>query len=256
MTTATLDRPATVGGFERIWRVVKLNLANPWTTVIMPWIVIASIFVLSYGIWWIVYVSASTADRAEASEGMQYSGASSWIFFYMLVVAAQAMNFTFPLALGFGSTRRDFYLGSSLTFVIMSAAYSVVLTLLAEVEKATDGWGLGGTMFRAIYFGGDDVEIWQRLIIFFCVMMFFFFVGAAVATVYVRWKATGLVGFFVVLGVLVVGAVALITVTGNWPAIGQFFITYQATGVALWLLVPTALAGVVGYVILRRARPR
>lgn len=254
MTTIALERPA--GALARITRVVRMNLANPWTTVVMPWIVIGSIFLLNYGIWWIIYLSADAEAHANASEGMQWSGASSWVFFYMLVVAAQAMNFTFPLALGFGSTRRDFYLGSALTFVLLSAAYSVALTILSAIESATDGWGLGGKMFTAIYFGGADLVIWQRLIIFFCVMLFFFFVGAAVATVFVRWRATGLVAFFILLGVLLVGAIALITFTGSWPAIGEFFVVSQPLGVALWLLVPTAIAGTAGYLVLRRATPR
>jgi hypothetical protein len=240
----------------RITRVVRLNLANPWNTLILPWIVIASIFALSYGIWIIVFASTEGVSQAHASEGLQYSGASSWIFFYMMVVAVQAINFTFPLALGFGSTRRDFYLGSALTFVLLSAGYAVALTILSAIESATNGWGVGGTMFTAVYFGGREVEIWQRLVIFFCVMLFFFFVGAAVATVFVRWRATGLVLFFIAIGALLVGAIALITLSDSWGAIGEFFATSQAIGIALWSLILTAIAGFAGYLVLRRTTPR
>jgi acyl-coenzyme A synthetase/AMP-(fatty) acid ligase len=72
----------------------------------------------------------------------------------------------------------------------------------------------------------------------------------------VRWRAAGLTVFFIVLGILVVGAIALFSLTGTWPAVGDFFTTYQAFGVALWLLVPTAIAALVGYLVLRRATPR
>ena len=257
MTAVTLERPtAPTTALSRITRVVKLNLANPWNTVILPWIVIAGIFALSYGIWVIVFASTEGVSREHASEGLQYSGASSWIFFYMLVVAVQAINFTFPLALGFGSTRRDFYLGSALTFVMLSAMYAIALTILSAIESATNGWGVGGTMFTAVYFGGGDVAIWQRLVIFFCVMLFFFFVGAAVATVFVRWRATGLVLFFIAIGALVVGGTALIAFTDSWGGIGGFFATSQAIGIALWSLVLTAIAGIAGYLVLRRTTPR
>lgn len=255
MTTATIER-ATPSLFTRITRVTRLHMANPWTTVIWPWIIIAAIFVLTYAIWLIVLGNAPAADRAEVSEGLQYSGASSWVFVYMLVVAVQAMNLTFPLALGYGSTRRDFYLGSSLLFVLLSAMWTVGLTVFAVLEKATDGWGVGGRMFTAIYFGGENAEIWQRLIIYFCLMLFFFFIGAAVASIYVRWKVTGMLTFFIGLGALVVGAIALISYTRTWGTIGQFFVDAQATGIALWLLVPTAIAGIAGYLVLRRATPR
>jgi hypothetical protein len=254
MTTVTATPTATP--FGRIARVVKLNLANPWTTVVMPWIVLASIFVLSFGIWLIVYANIAPEDRADAQDGMAYSGASSWIFVYLLVVAVQAMNLTFPLALGYGSTRRDFYLGSALTFVLLSVMWAAGLTVLSALESLTNGWGVGGRMFTAIYFGGEETPVWQRSIIFLCVALFFFFVGAAVAAVYVRWRVLGMVVFFFVLGLILIGAIALITFTGSWGAVGGFFVTNGALGVALWLLVPTAIAGLAGYLVLRRATPR
>jgi hypothetical protein len=256
-TTVTTAVPATgATPFGRILRVVKLNLANPWTTVIMPWIILAAIFVLSFAIWILVFASIEPGDTADAQEGMQFSGASTWIFVYLLVVAVQAMNLTFPLALGYGSTRRDFYLGSSLTFVVLSGMWAAGLTILSALESATNGWGIGGRMFTTIYFGGDDAPIWQRFVVFLCISLFFFFVGAAVASVYVRWRVIGMVVFFFLLGLLLIGALALIFLTDSWPAVGQFFITNRAFGVALWMLVPTVIAGVAGYLVLRRATPR
>jgi hypothetical protein len=257
MTTETLTpRPTAGNPISRITRIVKLNLTNPWTTIILPWVIILAIFALSWGIWLIVNANIDPADRADASDGMQWSGASSWIFVYMMVIAVQAMNLTFPLALGYGVTRRDFYLGSSLTFVLLSVMYAVGLTLLAGLEAATNGWGVGGSMFTAVYFGGADIEWWMRLPIFFFILLFFFFVGAAVATIYVRWKATGLVFFFIALGFLVVGLIALFTYTGTWYLVGDFFVGNGALGVSAWLLVPTALAGIAGFFVLRRATPR
>ncbi len=257
MTTETLTARPTAGNpISRITRIVKLNLANPWTTVILPWVIILSIFALSWGIWLIVFTNIDPGDVDNASEGMQWSGASTWIFVYMMVIAVQAMNLTFPLALGYGVTRRDFYLGSSLTFVLLSAMYAVGLTILAGLEQVTDGWGVGGRMFTAAYFGGAEIEWWMRLPIFFFILLFFFFVGAAIATVYVRWKATGLVFFFIILGFALVGLVALFTYTGSWGMVGEFFATNQALGVTAWMLVPTALAGVAGFFVLRRATPR
>lgn len=254
MTTVTLERPATP--LSRITRVVRLNLANPRTTVLMPALIELAIFALSFVIWLLVSANLSPADRADATDGVQYSGAGSWIFFYMLVVAVQIMNLTFPLALGFGSTRRDFYVGSALTFVLLSAGWAIALTILSLLERVTGGWGIGMTMFTAIYFGGDETDIGQQLVIFFCVMLFFFFVGAAFAAVYVRWKAVGLTVSLILLAFVLTGVIALVTYTGTWDAVGTFFADAQAVGVALWLLVPTAIAGIVGWLVMRRATPR
>ena len=254
--TTTAVAPAAASPFTRITRVVRLNLANPRPTMITPALILGGIFALSFAIWLLVSANFDPSERADASDGTQFSGAASWIFFYMLVVAVQAMNLTFPLALGYGSTRRDFYLGSALTFVLLSAGWAVGLTILSMIETATNGWGVGLRMFTAIYFGGGENDAWQRLVIFFCVMLWFFFVGAAFAAVYVRWKAFGLTLSFLVLAAALVGVIALITWAQAWGSVGQFFMTYQAIGIALWLLIPTALAGLVGYLLMRRATPR
>ena len=243
--------PATPVG--RIINVVRLHLANPWTTIFMPWIVLFAVFLANLAIWWIIYTAAGGATDPEVTEGLQYSGATSWIFVYMIVVAAQAMSVTFPFALGFGVTRRDFYLGSAVTFVLLSAMYSIGMTVLSVVEDATNGWGIGGRMFSAVYFG----DSWpQRLFIYFAIFLFFFFVGAAIASIWVRWRATGLTVFFIALGALTVASVALVTFTANWASVGGFFLRAGFIGSFAWSLVLTALAAVTGFVLLRRATPR
>jgi hypothetical protein len=240
---------------QRITSVVRLQVANPWTTLILPWIILGLIFVANLTIWWIILSTVSSeADRADVRDGLQYSGAGLYIFVYMMVVAVQSISVTFPFALGYGVTRRDYYLGASLTFVLLSAIYAVGLTILAAIEEATNGWGLGGRMFTAIYFGEGSWP--ERLFIFFAALLFFFFVGAAVATVWVRWKANGVTAFFVALGVLVIGAVALLTFTASWKGVGDFFAATGFVGSFAWSLIITAIAGITGFFILRRATPK
>jgi hypothetical protein len=127
----------------------------------------------TYAIWAILDVSVSM-DSGEAVDGTQWSGAATFIFVYMAVVAAQAITVTFPFALGYSVTRREYYLGTSLLFLLVSAGYAVVLAVLAAIEDATGGWGLGGHTFTAIYFGDEGGLI--RLFVFFSLFLFFFFV--------------------------------------------------------------------------------
>lgn len=253
MTTITAPefRPASPAG--RILNVVRLNLANPWTTIILPWMILGIIFVANITIWWLILRSVGPENSADVSEGFQYSGASMWIFCYMMVVAIQAVNLTFPFALGYGVTRRDFWLGSLVTFTLLSAMYSIGMTILSVIEEATNGWGMGGRMFTAVYFGDG----WpQRLFIFFVAFLFFFFFGAAIATVYVRWKASGVTLFFIVLGALLIAAGALLTFTNNWQLIGDFFGGAGLVGSFAWSLVITGISAVVGFLILSRATPK
>lgn len=255
LTIPTARAPRPLG--RRVGNVVLLHLANPFTILGTPIIVLGLIFAVNWMIWWIVRTAAPSDPQsvADVSAGFQYSGATLWIFVYMMVVAIMAMNLTFSFALGFGSTRRDFLLGTGLTFVGLSALYACVYILLAAVETWTGGWGVGGAMFNSIYFGIDS-PWWLRLFHVFALFLFFFAAGSAFGSMYVRWKARGLILFFSILSILIMAAVALLTVSESWPAVGEFFGAAGFTGSYALSLVLSLAAGLAGYSILRRATPR
>ena len=248
--TAPAARPAST----RIWNAARLQFTNARQAIGLPWLILTIIFLANLAIWLILYASTSGQDRADVSEGLQYSGATSYIFVYMLVVAIQAISRTFPYALGLSVTRRDFYLGTSVAFVLFSFIYGGGLTLLSYIEEWTGGWGVGGRMFTAVYYGNGPV--WQRLFVFVALFLFFFFVGMASATLYVRWRAAGLLTLGGVFLAIIVAFVGLATWTKSWGQVGEWFATSGPVGVVAWTLVPTVLSGAAGYFILRRATPK
>lgn len=250
-TTSALAHPASP--LKRITRVTKLHFANPWTTLGLPWIILGVIFAGSLTIWWLIYSALSPAQRIGALNGTEFGGSSFFIFIYMMVVAIQAISITFPFALGYGVTRRDYYLGSSLAFVALAVIYTTGLTILAAIEKATNGWGMGGSMFAPIYFGDSAL---QRIYVEFALFLFFLFFGAAIAAVWVRWKATGVVVFFIAVGAILVGLIALLTFTDSWFAVGESLVDLGVIGAVSWSLVLTAISAVAGFLLLRRATPR
>ncbi|MFP3464523.1 hypothetical protein [Leifsonia sp. SIMBA_070] len=246
-------RPAPAGG-QRIWRVVRLNMVNKWTVIWVPAMIMGFITLVNWLVWWIIWASTSGTDRADAMEGTQWSGGGFYIFVYMLVVAIQVVSATFPFALGYSVTRRDFSLGAGLTFLLLAAGYAIGFTLLSAVEEWTNGWGLGGHLFTSVYFAGENV--WGRLFIVFSAMLFFFAVGAFSAGLFMRWRVNGILAAGAVLALLIVGAIAVITFTQSWPAVGDWFVASGPIGVSAWLLLPTVLAAVAGYAVLGRATPR
>jgi hypothetical protein len=247
------SRPLT----RRLWNVVRLHLANPFTILGTPLMVLGLIFLINWVIWLLVRTAAPSDPEsvADVSTGLQYSGASMWTFVYMMVVAIMAMNLTFSFALGFGATRRDFSLGTAVTFVGLSAGWALLYTGLAMIEKATNGWGLGGAMFNSFYFGVD--EPWGvRLFNAFVAFLFFFAIGTVFGAIYVRYRARGLILFFLALALVLIGLVALATVTASWGAFGEFFVTIGWFGGYALSLPLSLVAGVAGHLILRRATPR
>lgn len=251
-TTTQTTHPG--GELRRVLNVTRLHLTNKFPMMVLPLLILGFIFLVNYLIWLLISSVTDPEGAANATEGMQFSGASSFIFVYMMVVAVQAVNLTFPFALGYSVTRRDFYLGTSVMFVLLSVYYAAIMTVMAALERATEGWGLGGAMFDVIYFRADNMLLQFMMILL--TFLFFFFVGAATASVYVRWRAVGMYVFFAVLTLLLVGLVALATVTESWPQVGQWFATNGPLGVAVWSLIPTALAAVTGFVLLRKATPK
>jgi hypothetical protein len=216
--------------------------------------ILAFIWLINMIIWWIISASVTGSDRQDAMEGTQWSGASFYIFVYLLVVAVQSMNMTFAYALGLSLTRREFYLGSTVAFVLLAASYGAILTVLSYLEEWTNGWGLGGHMFTSVYFGSGPV--WQRLFLFTAAMLFFAFIGAVSGTIFMRWRTNGLLIAAAISTVLIVGAIALITLTQNWQLVGEWFVASGPHGVVAWTLIPTTIAAFAGYFILSRATPK
>lgn len=256
--TVAATPSAPWGASRRLANIVRLHLANPFNVLGMPLIILAVIFVANWVIWALVaYGTAGDADAvANASEGLQWSGASTWIFVYMLVVAVLAMNNTFPLALGFGATRRDFYLGSMIAFALLSAFFTLVYTALTAIESATGGWGVNGTMFGSLYFGTPGTPLAARAFHVFSTFAFFFFVGTAIAAIFVRYRQRGLLAFFAILALALVGGAAALTLTGAWPAVGGLFAALGFTGSYALALGIGLLAALAGWRIMRRATPR
>jgi len=239
---------------RRVWRVVRLNLVNKWTVIWIPAMIMLFIGLVNWLIWWIIWAAAAPADRADAVDGTQWNGGAFYIFVYMLVVAVQVITGTFPFALGYSTTRRDFALGSGLTFLMLAAGYAVGFTLLSAIEEWTNGWGLGGHLFTSVYFDGESLG--GRLFTVFATMLFFFAVGAFSAALFMRWRMNGILAAGAVFILLVVGAIALITLTQSWPAVGDWFAANGPFGVSAWLLLPTGVAAIAGYAVLGRATPR
>jgi hypothetical protein len=257
MTTITHTAALPVERAEaprRIIAVTRLHFVNKFQILIMPILLVIVVLLLNIAIWGIILLSVPADVRDKTSQGFSYSGAVASIFIYCMIIAVQAVNRTFPLALGFGVTRRDFYLGSVLAFTTLAMLFSIVLTILSELEDATHGWGLGGHMFNPDYFAAQS---WgARFALYLLIFLFFLFIGSAVASVYVRWKTTGLVTFFVIVAAVIVGAIAIITLGQHWGSVTRWFGDTGALGIATWSLVPTAIAGFAGYFLLRRATPK
>jgi len=249
-SSARIAGPRTPGAFARVWRVVRLHYANRMNSIAVP-LIIAAFIVTVYLVVQTLIVSA-TGQNAESGQG----DSPGLVYFlpYQVVFAVQAMNLTFAYALGLSSTRRDFSLGTWLMFLIQSAGFAVLFTALSYLEQWTSGWGLHAEIFHTVVYGTGSVG--QRLLTFFAGILLFQCIGSVFGAAFVRWRAFGMYVLSAALVVLLLGAVALITFTDSWGAVGRWFVAVGPAGFSAWLLVPAAMFAVIGHLALRRATPK
>ena len=255
-TALTPSESSTASPRSRILSIVRLHFVNPATIIVVPLAILAAMFVVTLAL---VAIVSHAADGEEGvaqsvARGVQYSGASFYIFVYMMVVAIQAMNFSYPFAMGYGSTRREFYLGSLLTFGLLSVGYAVLFTVLAGLEEATGGWWLGGNVVNTIYFGEGP---WYSILLpVLAAFLFFFSAGSALGAIFVRFKARGITATLIGLGFLLVGGAAVITFADAWPAVGELLVGLGFQGAYLMLAVIAVPVAAAGWLVLRRSTPR
>jgi len=237
---------------HRIGATVRIHVANPWTTLISPWLILLVVFGLNFAIWHLVLMAAG--DRGVEADAFHYNGGVSWIVFYMVVVAVQAMNQTFSFVVGLGATRRDYFVGTSALFAGLALMYGIGVSVLAGVERATSGWGVNGWFFAPGPFA--TMPLWEVAVTYTLVLLFMFFVGSGVAAVFVRWGATGILTFFASVAVLLLATLWAITQADAWASVGHFFTARSPLELALLSLPLSLVGGLVGYGLMRRATPK
>ncbi|MGV8884161.1 MAG: hypothetical protein ACOH1T_01050 [Microbacteriaceae bacterium] len=252
MTTFTAT-PALTPPSEltRIAHVVRLHLVNRNVYIGIPWSVLGGAFVISMIV--ALLINFATGDATGSKLGMEYSWAVLSPLWYLAAVAVMAIAQSFPFALGFGVTRRDFYLGTSLMFAAISIANAIALATLGEIEKLTAGWGIGMSMFTSLFFDGTWIA---NVFVFTVTQLGIFFIGACIATVYMRWRVIGMFVFWFGFAFLLIGVIAGITLTENWEPVVRWLSGLGTVGIFAWLLVPVTVSAFVGYFILRRATPK
>ncbi len=246
MTTLAAQIPAR----QRIAAVMRLHVANPWPTVILPWIVLLGVHALTWSIW--ALISHYAGDTLEP-EAFRYAGGVSWLVIYMMVIAIQAMNAGFRFALGLSATRRDYYVGTVAVFGLMALGYGIGLGLLALVERATGGWWLDGSFYAPAYLYDEPFAV----VAFHYVALYLLFtsMGSLIGAMFVRWRAYGLYAYFAGLALAVVAFVWWLVGAGGDALVG-FLRDNPLAVVMAWTLPVSAVLALLGWLVIRRAPSR
>lgn len=228
---------------NRALGVAKMQLINKWTFLGIPAVIIAGSFLLSLAIFALIPNTVET----------KYSGAGQAVMWYFFGLGIQSLTLSFPFSQGLSVSRRSYFLGTVGLFTVLAAAIAALYVILGWVEQATNGWGLQGRMFALEWVA--DRHWFIQWFFYYILMMFLFLLGLWAATVYKRWQATGLLILCLSLAVVLIGAAALITLQGWWPAVGAWMMRLTPLSLGALALVFVVMLGSAGYATLRRATP-
>lgn len=231
---------------QALWRALAVNRMNfrQWMLIVWPWAIVAAVLAAHGAI--LAIVQAQGTELPDVSG----NGVVTTIFIFAVPMYAAIATKHFPFALGLGVTRRDFYAGTALTALINGAVNAAIVLIVAEVERATDGWGVHLEGFSVVYRVTDS-----RATVFFAVLLTTLAcaaIGTFGGVIFLHWKVTGIFATMAALAVVIAVAAVVITWQRGWPAVGRFFA--DSPFAALVLGIPGVVAVVLaaaGYRLMR-----
>ncbi|WP_432975370.1 ABC transporter permease [Dactylosporangium sp. CA-233914] len=233
-------------GLSRILAVARLQALGRRDAALWPIGVLAIAFSVN------VLLFATMPDDALESDPV--TGALASIYIAALAFGTIAVNQNFPFALGMSVTRREFTAALALFAAVQVIAYSVLLIILQSIEEATGGWGLRLRFFGVGFIHEYPIPV--QFVIYAVPMLTMTLIGTASGALYLRWRANGILTAGSVLLLLLGGAAALISRSGEWPAIGHWLThTSPVALIAGWPLLLAAALGGGSWLVLRRATP-
>lgn len=229
---------------NRVLTVARMQLINKQTFVWVPLMIIGAAFALSWLIFAIIRIPEGVSG---------FNGAAQAPLWYFAVIGVQSLTLTFPFSQALSVTRRTFFLGTTLVAVASGAIVATVYVALAPLERATNGWGVSSDMFNVIWV--TDGPWYHAWVFFFALTMIFFLAGFWAATIYKRWGSSVLIAVLIGVGLLLVGALALVAWQDWWANLGGWFVAQSPFSLGGWMLAFAVLLAGTSYLTLRRATP-
>lgn len=182
------------------------------------------------------------------------TGGLASIYLVQLVVCWQLLHQFFSFAVGLNLSRRAYYGGVVLISLAQSLFFGVILCGFLALERATGGWGVDLSFFGPLPL--MQGPWWQVLAVYTVPMIGLSCVGLFFGAVTKRWGGNGIF-VMTVAGILVVGGlVAIISYLDGWVAVGTWLGERSWLAITVgWSLIPTALAAIGAWLVLRRAVP-
>jgi uncharacterized membrane protein len=219
----------------RMLKVLRLNFADLFAAATRPLAILTVMLAVTFTLD-AINVAFSSND------GEIYFAPELFLIIYLFVIANQTFYHQFPMAMSFGISRRDFYLGTLLGFAIQAVWYSIVTLLIGLLRGSLVLYG-----FSPIAEVNDFLGlIWA----FMAVQL----VSGAITTIYLRWGRVGMFTFFTLVALVFIATPIAITYLTLWDAFLQLAAVDLSEIDAL--IASSVTGGVIalfGYLFIRKA---
>ncbi|GAA1250282.1 hypothetical protein GCM10009676_41140 [Prauserella halophila] len=225
-------------------KVARIQLVNARMVLGLPLLVLACVLAANIVIFMAIQMPGEPA----------ITGALVSVYIVTLVTHIQTMTQMFPFALGISVTRRDFVAAAGLVVVGQALLYGVIIWVMALIEGATGGWGLGLAMFDLPFLQESNVV--TQVLVYAGPFLLLSFAGLWAGIVFHRWGQLGVWVLGLALGALLVGLMALVGSQGWWQQVFDFFA--ETPTLLMFAGYPTLIAAILAaatYATSRRAVP-
>jgi hypothetical protein len=255
---------------NRIASVMAIQARDRGTWVLAPAYALGAVFVIG----WLIVLSR---DLLMGGVNDAFTPAVAAPFIIMMVGGIGSIGSTYPFAVGFGTLRRDYVLGTLAMAVAVSAVWAIALGLLSFIEaNLIKNWGIGFHFFHLPFFsdgsplkqfcwvpgpvctqadphylrGGVPLgQFW----VYFVLMLFMAVLGVLLGSVYQRFGRTG---EYILFGAVFLFLSTFVLVASYWRWWGAIFGwlgRQTAAGLFTWLVPVTAILTLASYGLLRKA---
>lgn len=228
---------------SNIVNVARMQLINKWTFLGIPMIVLVSSTALTLAIWAMIPKQDGVTTLI--------SGSGQAVMWYFLALGIQSLTYTFPFSQAMSVSRRTFYLGTLGLFAAIALGFAILYYVLGLIETATNGWGMGGQLFALGWIAENNAVI--QVLFYFVLMVLLFMIGFWFATVYLRWKTTGMLVTWISLGLLLVAFIGFLTMNEMWMDFWGWLGGFTVPGLLIGLSGLCVLLAAGSYLTLRRA---
>lgn len=231
-------------------RSFRLTVYSLSSVLLAPLSILAMMVIISVAIMLIIGIRTGLPLDPQASMGMANNmGSVLSIPGFLVTLGAMTVNRQFATAMAFGSTRKSFWLGSSLGFLVISLVTGVGSVLLLWLEKATDHWFIGARAMDVFVLGSGDP--WQTFLTITATSLCSLFLGAGFGTLFRAWGPRAVIVASVALGVVLCGGLAL--TVWQWEAWGPALMRLGAWLITIATTVLGLVAAAGSFIAVRRS---